>query len=119
DAFAFQIFGALDVPFAHNAVSKNVLHRTDKNKISIAAQVSADRPFAADDGHAAVAAAHRRGHDARRGDVDELKVEVVLRIEPRFLGEPGDSHGDARCGLQADEFLCAQGGKINPQTSDH
>ena len=98
---AFQVFRPLDLGLAHDAVSKNVLHRTDENEIRIAAQVSADRSFATDDGHTAVAAAHRGSHDARRGDIDQLKVEIVFRIEPRFLGEP--RHAPWRCSARIED----------------
>src|SRR6185295_14186353 len=64
DALASQILGTPDVALAHDAVSKNVLHRTDENEIGIAAQERADRSFAADDRHTAVAAAHRGSDDA-------------------------------------------------------
>jgi hypothetical protein len=103
--FPPQILGTLDLALAHDAVGKNVFHRPDKNEIGIAAQISANRSLAAGQGDAAVAAAHGRGNDAGRGYIDELKIEIVLRIKTRFLGKPRHRHSDARRGLQADELF--------------
>src|SRR5262249_23781538 len=110
DSLAFQIFRSFDVRLSHDAMGKDIFHRTDKNEIGIAAQVSTDLPFAADDRHTAIAPAHRRRHDAGRRDVDELEVEIVLGIETRFLGKPRYSHGDARRRLQTDEFFRSERG---------
>ena len=67
DALASKILGTPDVALAHDAVSENVLDRTDENEIGIAAQERADRSFAADD--RALFRAKRGGFTPRRAEV--------------------------------------------------
>src|SRR5689334_570878 len=105
DAFSFEILRTFNVWLTHNAVGENVFNRADKNKIGIASKIGPHGTFAADNTDIPVATAHRRRDDARRRDVDELKVEIVLCIQPRLLGKPGQCHSDARRRLQADELL--------------
>src|SRR5207245_10575693 len=105
DFFALEIFGFFDFGFAHDAVGENVLHRANENKVGVAGEISTDGPLAANDRDGATAAAHRRSYNARRGDVNELKVQIILRIEARFVRKPGQSHSDARRRLEANKFF--------------
>jgi hypothetical protein len=78
DSLSLEVLRPFDVRLTHNAVGENVLDRADKNKIGIAGKVGPHGTFAADNTDIPIAAAHRRGDNARRRDVDELKVEIVF-----------------------------------------
>ena len=105
DPFALQILRSLDIATSDQRLGHDVFDAAGENHVRRPFYVSSHVTNAAGYGHFGVAAQQRRRDDARRGNKDQIEVDVVFLEETRFLRDPGKGLGHYAGGMHADEFI--------------
>src|SRR3989338_8435942 len=87
DLLAPEVFGLLPGSSRHDALRHDVFYAADEDQVRGALNVGADIADPAGQGHLGVAAKHCRSDHAGRGDINQLKVEIVLFEEIALMGD--------------------------------
>src|SRR3989338_5800396 len=88
DLLALEIFGLLQVSSRHDALGHDVFYAAYEDEVRGALNVGANVSYSAGQGHFRVTAQHGGSDHAGRGDINQLKVEIVLLEEPGLMGDP-------------------------------